>query len=277
MHSSSSESKRLVLFPILVVAATQLLLLQSVSSLNLTNAYLHHKCLDREGKYKPGSKYENALTKIIKGFSEDSEGFRTGWRMTAWGKEPNMTAITYFCRTDSRGPKCRSCVATASSELLHKRCPRHRGAVIWYDQCVVDFSTFMTVGMINYDDNFCMSSAKNLSDDSISFTDRLFLLDNLTKLAITEIDKAIKEAKMPVLYAAGEKRFGKTNLYGMVQCSGGLSIKGCEECMTYYMVHFQKCWKRKQGVRVLSATCNFRYELYPFISPKSPYYTKFLK
>ncbi|XP_019092482.1 PREDICTED: cysteine-rich repeat secretory protein 18-like [Camelina sativa] len=275
MHSSSSVSKRLVLIPILVVAATQLLLLHSVSSLNRTNAYLHHKCLVSEGQYKPGSQYEKAFNELIKSFSDGSYNFHYGWGFTAMGKEPDMIAITYQCRVDSRGPKCGTCVINASSELLRKRCPRDRGAVIWYDQCIVEFSRFNTIGQINYDDNFCMPSVKNLSGDSISFENRLFLLYNLTSLAITKIDENIKGVKTPVRYAAGEKRLGKKNLYGMVQCSGGLTVKGCQECIKYYIIHYQDCWKHKQGVRVLSPSCNFRYELYSFINPTSPYYTKF--
>lgn len=117
MYTSSSLSKRLVLVPILVVAATQLLLLRSVSSLNLTNAFLHHKCLVSQGKYKPGSDREKALDDIIQEFSKDSYGFRTGFGMTSYGIEPDIVAVTYQCRGDSLGRKCYSCVATASSEV----------------------------------------------------------------------------------------------------------------------------------------------------------------
>ncbi|EFH59587.1 hypothetical protein ARALYDRAFT_898652 [Arabidopsis lyrata subsp. lyrata] len=117
MYSLSSESKRFILVPILVVVAAQLLLVHSVSSLNLTNSYLQHKCLVNQGKYKPGSQHEKALNDIIQSFSKDSEGFHTGFSMEAYGKEPDIVAITYQCRIDSRGPKCHSCVVTAGSEI----------------------------------------------------------------------------------------------------------------------------------------------------------------
>ncbi|CAH8261371.1 unnamed protein product [Arabidopsis lyrata] len=278
MYSSSSVSKGFVLYAIVVVVTTQLMLVRSVSSLNLTNSYLQHKCLVSLGKYKPGSDYEKSLDDIIQSFSNEdknSYGYRAGFSMSAYGKEPDMVAITYQCRIDSRGPKCQSCVVTAGYELLRKRCPRDKGAIIWYDQCLVEFSSSDTSGQINYDDNFCMPSAKNLIGNSIPLEERLHLLNNLTKMAVTKIDKNIEGIKKPVLYAAGEKRLGTKNLYGMVQCSADLSVQGCNECMLYYIVHFQKCWKSKQGVRVLSRNCNFRYELYPFINPKGPYYTKF--
>jgi len=122
MYSSSSVSKRFVLVPIVVVVTTQLLLVRNVSSLNLTNSYLHHKCVVNQGKYKPGSKYEKSLDDIIQSFSnkdKDSYGFRTGYSMKAYGKEPDMVSITYQCRIDSRGPKCQSCVVTAGYEVTY--------------------------------------------------------------------------------------------------------------------------------------------------------------
>ncbi|KAG7578210.1 Gnk2-homologous domain [Arabidopsis thaliana x Arabidopsis arenosa] len=231
MYSSSSISKRLVLVPIMVVMATQLLLMRTVSSLNMTNAYLHHKCL-------------------------------VSYSMMAFGDEPGMVSVTFLCRGDSFGPKCRSCFATAQSEL-RKRCPRDKGGIIWYDHCLVEFSSSDTTGQINYDDGFCMPSAKNVSGDRISFEKSLLvLISDLTRIAVTKKQR-------PPLYAAGEKRLGKKKLYVMVQCMLDLSEKGCEECMSHNVVHYQDCYKQKQGARVLGRSCNFRFELYPFVDPKS--------
>lgn len=159
---------------------------------------------------------------------------------------------------------------------LRKRCPRYKGAIIWYDQCLIEISASNTMRKINYDDSFCMPSAKNLTFNLNSFRDRLVLLGNLTEIAITKKNKNLKEIKKAALYGAGEKRFGKMTLYGMVQCAYDLSVKACLECLLYYQMHYQDCWKSKQGVRVLSRSCNYRYELYPFVDAKtSPNYSKF--
>ncbi|KAF3510085.1 hypothetical protein F2Q69_00001300 [Brassica cretica] len=75
MYSSSSVSKRLLLIHVL---AMQFLLISSELSLNTTNAYLNHKCLVSQGKYKPGSKYEELLNTTIGIFyvdSRDNKGF----------------------------------------------------------------------------------------------------------------------------------------------------------------------------------------------------------
>ncbi|XP_010466459.1 PREDICTED: cysteine-rich repeat secretory protein 18-like [Camelina sativa] len=269
MYSSSSLSKRLFLVTILAVVATQLFLMRTVSSLNMTNAYLHHKCLVSQGKYKPGSLHDINYNKIIKSLSNDTYAFRTGYSMTALGEQSDLASVTFQCRGDSYGNKCRSCFATAQSEL-RKKCPRDKGAIIWYDQCFVEFSSFDTTGQINYDDGFCMTSAKNVSGDRISFEKTfLVLVGEMTQVAVTKKQKIIKNYDKPAMYAAGEKRLGKKKLYVMVQCMVDLNEKGCRECLSHMVVHYQDCYRDKQGARVFGGSCSFRFELYPFVNPKT--------
>ncbi|EOA31920.1 hypothetical protein CARUB_v10015159mg [Capsella rubella] len=269
MYSTFSLSKHLVSVLVLAVVAIQVLLMRTVSSMNMTNAYLNHKCLVSQGKYKPGSLQEKDFNHIIKTLSNESYAFRTGYTMMGFGDEPDMVSVTYQCRGDSYGNKCRSCFATAQSEL-RKRCPRDKGAIIWYDHCLVYFSSFDTTGQINYDDGFCLTSAKNVSGDRNSFEETfLTLIGDLTKVAVTKKQKNIKSYDKPALYAAGEKRIGKNKMYVMVQCRLDLTVKGCKECLSHMVVHYQDCYKNKQGARVFGGSCSFRFELYPFVNPKT--------
>ncbi|CAH2053066.1 unnamed protein product [Thlaspi arvense] len=113
MYSSSSLSKGLV--PILAVMNIQFLLIGSVSSLNTTNAYLHHTCFASQGKYKPGSEYEKGLKDIIKRTLYSN--FSGGLEMGTIGEGPSFVSVTQQCRGDSYGPKCRSCFSTTVSEV----------------------------------------------------------------------------------------------------------------------------------------------------------------
>ncbi|BAB01390.1 unnamed protein product [Arabidopsis thaliana] len=115
MYSSYSLSKRLVSIPILAI---QLLLIRSVSSLNLTNDYLNHKCLVSQGKYRPGDKYEdnlNFLTREVLSYN-----FPTGFIHISYGEAPSFVAIILQCRGDSYDSKCLSCYATALSGIIPK-------------------------------------------------------------------------------------------------------------------------------------------------------------
>ncbi|KAG7632132.1 Gnk2-homologous domain [Arabidopsis suecica] len=111
----SSVPKRLVLVHISAVVAIKLLLIRSVSSLNMTNAYLQHKCIVSEGKYQPGSVYEKNLNIIIRASSAGD--FRSGFDLVFRGKGSNFVTLMYQCRGDSYGSRCRSCYTTALSAV----------------------------------------------------------------------------------------------------------------------------------------------------------------
>ncbi|EOA32753.1 hypothetical protein CARUB_v10016058mg [Capsella rubella] len=253
MHFLSGASTCFVWIPILVVVATQMLLIGTVSSLNMTNAYLNHKCLPKQGKYKPGSWHERQLEKIIESIAS-GDGFTHGYDMMSLSTDSEYVGVTNQCRGDSLGSKCRSCFATAIAGL-RRRCPRYKGAIIWYDQCTLEISTFDTQGKIEKDNEVCLSNAKKMKVDS--FIEKwMTFLEKLVGLAIED----------KYLYAASDTRFGTKKLYGMMQCRNDLYNNTCGKCVGHLAVKFQDCWNGKQGARVLGSSCNFRFELYPFVS-----------
>ncbi|KAG2306547.1 hypothetical protein Bca52824_026295 [Brassica carinata] len=254
MYFSSSVSKCAIMIH---VFAMQLLLINSELPLNTTNAYLNHKCLVSNGKYKPGSEYAKQLKLTIKNFYSDS-GNKEGY--TLLGGD-GFSAILQ-CRGDSYGPKCRDCYATAVA-ALRRKCPSYKAMIIWYDQCLVSFDTKYSTGQIDYDNNFCMSNAKKLGGDKFAFirTWNTFM-DNLTTLA-TRVDK---DTKRSPLYAVGETRFKGDMMYGMVQCTKDIPDKACEECLVYNSIRFQDCLNDKRGARFINRSCTFRFEFYPFIA-----------
>ncbi|ANM64980.1 receptor-like protein kinase-like protein [Arabidopsis thaliana] len=284
--SSFCLSKHLILVPILVMMA-QLLLIRNVLSLNMNNPYLYHKCSANQGEYKLGSLYKKSLDSGIQQLSKDNEVFRGGF-VYMDHTDPNGTLrvyITFQCRGDIYGSHCRSCFATARAELF-KRCPRDKAAIIWYDQCFLEFSSISTGGKINYDDNICIDTARarpnaktHTGDDSVLEFLRLF--ENLTNIAVTKRNNFVKDVEKPALYAAGEKRFGNKKIYVMVQCTHDLTPRACVECVNHNVRQFQDCYEDKpvglkKGARVLGRSCNFRFERYPFVNAKtSPNYLKF--
>ncbi|CAH8386226.1 unnamed protein product [Eruca vesicaria subsp. sativa] len=253
MYSSLSVSKRLLLIHVLAI---RLLFIRSELSLNTTNEYLNHKCLDSQGKYKPGSKYEELLISNTKRFYVDSS-LRQGY--TLFGS--NTLSAVLQCRGDSYGPKCRDCFVTALAALLRK-CPWYKGRIIWYDQCLLTFAGKETTGMIDYDNIFCMSNAKKLGDKLGFASVWNTLLDNLTTLAISRVNYTEPDT----FYSVGETQFKGDTVYGMVQCTKDLSEYACEECLGFSRLRFQDCLNNKRGARFVGGSCTFRFEFYPFIA-----------
>ncbi|KFK33400.1 hypothetical protein AALP_AA5G007900 [Arabis alpina] len=220
----------------------------------MTNAYLHHKCYVSQGMYKPGSEYEKLRNEVIRDVPKGSN-FGSGFEMSSSEQDFGFVSVIHQCRGDSYGPKCRSCYATALA-ALQRKCPRGKGGIIWYDQCFLEFNAIDSFRKIDYDNNFCMSNTKNVSGDKQSYSRKwMQLLQDMST-------KAFRKNKS---YAAGEERLGKNKLYGMLQCTGDTTFKSCRECYVYNFIHFQDCIYGKQGARVLGRSCNFRFELYPFV------------
>lgn len=70
----------------------------------------------------------------------------------------------------------------------------------------------------------------------------------------------------------GDKKFGTKKaiftsfqtLHTLAQCTPDLSKSGCEKCLTIATTALPSCCNGQQGARVLTPSCNIRYELYPF-------------
>lgn len=99
------------------ILAIQFLIIHSVSSLNLTNDYLNHKCLINQGKYNFGSEFEQNLNQVFHHISTSAYN-NVGFAHTTIGTTPqNSVTATLQCRGDSYGSKCRACVAIAIAEV----------------------------------------------------------------------------------------------------------------------------------------------------------------
>ncbi|KAJ4894258.1 putative cysteine-rich repeat secretory protein 17 [Raphanus sativus] len=251
MYSSSSVLKRLILINFLAI---QLLLISGELPLNTTNAYLNHKCLVSQGKYKPGSEYERDVNTMIKMFYS---GSYKGFYLLGFGAFSTILQ----CRADSYGTKCHDCFATALA-VLRRKCPWYKGMIIWFDQCLLAFSSIDSLGKIDYDNNFCMSNAKKLGGDKLAFSRTLnTLMDNLTTLATTT-----KSKDNYTMFSAGETWYKGDRMYGMVQCTYDLTPRACKECLVINGLRFKDCLSDKRGARFVGGTCTFRFEFYPFIS-----------
>ncbi|XP_024014969.1 putative cysteine-rich repeat secretory protein 28 [Eutrema salsugineum] len=219
------------LVPILAVVAIQLLFIRSVSSMNLTNAYLHHKCNNTEGRYKPGSVFEKNFDMILHTVVYNGN-LTDGYRTYQKGKDPNIAFIKFQCRGDSYGSKCRSCLTTAVSE-------------------------------IDYENDFYMSNANNVSGNPELFNREIS--DLLKKLTIKATNENIVEGSKGLFYGAGETTIGTKKIYAMVQCTQDLVYNSCYACLEWIFRKLPECCDGKRGGRVLGTSCNFRYEFYPFL------------
>ncbi|KAG7578219.1 Gnk2-homologous domain [Arabidopsis thaliana x Arabidopsis arenosa] len=248
-----SSSKRIVWFPILLVAI-QILSIHTVLSQSQNNAFLFHKCSDIEGSFTSKSPYESNLNNLFPQLSYKVPS--TGFATSSAGITPDNVNGLALCRGDASSSDCSSCLATAIPEI-RQRCPSNKAGIIWYDNCLVKYSSTNFFGKIDFENKFYLYNVNNVSDPSTFNTQTKALLTKLTKKATTGDNEK--------LFATGEKNIGKKKLYGLVQCTRDLKSVDCKACLNGIIGELPNCCDGKEGGRVVGGSCNFGYEIYPFV------------
>ncbi|KAK4286238.1 hypothetical protein QN277_002823 [Acacia crassicarpa] len=214
---------------------------------------LFHFC-SNSGNFTAHSPYELNLKSVISllnyktpptGFGKASVG--TGQSQTAYGLS--------LCRGDVSASDCKTCVSEASSEI-RKLCPYNKGAIIWYDNCLYKYLDSDFFGQIDETNRFYMWNLQNVSDPT-TFNYR-------TKEFLSRLAKAA--SGNPKMFATGEIKLGiSETLYGLTQCTRDLSSIDCKKCLEDAIGELPNCCDGKEGGRVVGGSCNFRYEIYPFV------------
>lgn len=214
---------------------------------------LFHFCSTPEN-FTAGSPYESNLNKLTSFLytKTPSSGFGLG----SIGQYQDQVYGLALCRGDTSPSDCKACVADAGAEIRH-RCPHNKGAIIWYDDCMFKYLDTDFFGQIDNANKFYMWNLKNVSDPEAFNGKVRGLLTGLVEEAYT----------VPKLYATGEMGLvDKTKLYGLVQCTRDLSATECKECLEGAIGELPSCCDGKEGGRVVGGSCNFRYEIYPFVN-----------
>ncbi|KAG5545497.1 hypothetical protein RHGRI_017856 [Rhododendron griersonianum] len=214
---------------------------------------LFHFCSSSEN-FTPNSPYEMNLNKLMSylDYTTPKTGFGTG----SLGLSQNQAYGLALCRGDVKTTDCQACVAEAETEI-RKRCQFNKGAIIWYDNCMLKYSNLEFFGKVDNKNKFYMWNLRNVSDP-LYFNGKTKEL--LGKLA----GEAYVNSK---LFATGQMEIEKSKkLYGLVQCTRDLSSVDCKKCIDGAISELPSCCDGKEGGRVVGGSCNVRYEIYPFVN-----------
>ncbi|PIA50794.1 hypothetical protein AQUCO_01200206v1 [Aquilegia coerulea] len=217
---------------------------------------LYHIC-SSSFNYSSGSPFDKNLNTLFNQLSTKVPP--TGFGQSSVGGSQETAHGLALCRGDVSTADCKSCVSTATAEIKN-RCTNDKAAVIWYDACLLRYSNVNFLGSIDSENKFYLYNTQNVSDiESFNGITREFL-SRLT-------DKAYRTQK---LFATDEMNLDNKidKLYGLVQCTRDLSGLQCKRCLDNAISEFPNCCDSRRGGRVITGSCNFRYELYPFVITK---------
>ncbi|KAK7817181.1 cysteine-rich repeat secretory protein 38 [Quercus suber] len=157
---------------------------------------LFHFCSSSEN-FTTNDPYESNLKKLLGNLYYQTP--LLGFGLGSVGSYPYQTNGLALCRGDVETTDCKTCVNEASNKI-HKLCPYSKGAIIWYDNCLVKYLNKDFFGQIDNQNKFYMWNLRNVSDPT-TFNEKTRKL--LSLLA--------KEASVtPKLYAVGELELGES-------------------------------------------------------------------
>ncbi|KAB5533824.1 hypothetical protein DKX38_016910 [Salix brachista] len=222
--------------------------------------YLKYICPKNYAYYMPNSTYEANLNLILSSLSSNATRNNiNGFYNVSAGQAPDVVYGMFLCRGDVSNSVCRNCVTFGTKDVL-QRCQMEKAAVILYDECELRYSNrnfFSTV-----DQNFTlfmMQSPNNVTVEPDRFNQLVATtLNNISTRAASAASGAKKFAVQQANYTGDQK------LYSLVQCTPDLSTSDCSRCLEGAISKLGDCCNRRQGGRVIFASCNFRYELYEF-------------
>ncbi|WVZ00813.1 hypothetical protein V8G54_026882 [Vigna mungo] len=214
---------------------------------------LFHFCSNSQN-FTANSPYESNLKTVINSLIYKTPS--SGFGVASVGIDQNQKAYGLaLCRGDVSASECKTCVSEAPKEILN-RCSYNKGGIIWYDHCMFKYLDTDFFGKIDYTNRFYMWNLNNVSDPSSFNYKTRELLSQLAEKAYVNSN----------LYATGEIYLeNSVTLYGLTQCTRDLSSNDCKKCLDDAIDELPNCCDGKEGGRVVSGSCNFRYEIYPFV------------
>ncbi|KAJ1431387.1 Gnk2-homologous domain [Sesbania bispinosa] len=224
--------------------------------------YLYQYC--SSNRTTANTSFQSNVNTLLSSLSSNATANTQFYNTTFIGNNPSDTIYGLFmCRGDVPSHLCQKCIVNAT-QRLSSECSLSKEGAIWYDECLVWYSTSFIFSTVSTNPNFALLNTDRVSDTK-SFMRLLFLTMNETA------DEASRSQIGEKKFATREATFlGFETLYCLSQCTPDLSPQDCRTCLSGIIAQLPSCCEGRVGGRVLNPSCNIRYEFYPFYiaSPK---------
>lgn len=216
--------------------------------------FASHYC-PNETLFTPNSAYQDNLDFLLSALSSNStlpEGF---YRVNTGKNPPDVIIGRFLCRGDLTPDLCQKCISTAMEDV-RKRCPFDKVALIWYDECTLQYSNESVLNDMVPFVNMASSNQSVVEQDRFNS-----LLSSTMKSLAARAANSQSDKK----FATEEVKFTSSQtLYALAQCAPELSVESCTTCLESAIGSIPQCCAGVQGGKVLLPSSNIRYELYPF-------------
>ena len=131
---------------------------------NLNNPnYLHHVCDDTTTST---TTYKDNLNTLLSSLASNATSNSIGFFNASAGLEPDDVYGLFFCRGDLSTEVCQNCVANATKDIVQRRCPTQKVALIWYDECFLRYSNKTMFSTMEREPNYTLWNTQNVAVDA---------------------------------------------------------------------------------------------------------------
>lgn len=234
------------------------LLFISISTTVVSSAatYQWHFCSNTSGNYTPLATYQVNINRVLFGQIRNriqSFGFYTG----TTGEGEDRVYGLGLCRGDVPPRSCATCIYNASADII-PRCLSRREAIMWYDECMVRYSSRSFIGKMETSPVHFISDTENvLVANTSEFAD--FVTRTMNELA----SEAASNTSEP-MFSTNEAVYANTRLFGLAECTRDISRNDCRRCLQTAVDSLPSCCRGNDGASVIMPSCYLRYETYKF-------------
>ncbi|KAJ7946215.1 Cysteine rich receptor like kinase [Quillaja saponaria] len=220
--------------------------------------FLYQYCMNNKGNYTANSTYKANLNTLLSSLTFNTE-IDSGFYNFSFGKNSDKVYAIGLCRGDVKPDACRGCL-NDTSVLLPEVCPNQKEAMAGYDNCMLRYSNRSLYGVRENNPPAILSNIANATDK-----DRFnqVLRDLLESLR----GQAASGSSLRKYAARSVPGPNFQTVFALVQCSPDLSEQGCNDCLVGAFSQIPQYFEGKIGGRIISPSCNFRYENYRFYEP----------
>ncbi|KAI3740843.1 hypothetical protein L2E82_31317 [Cichorium intybus] len=219
-----------------------------------------HYCRFNTTSYTSTAYYTNLIQVLDALVSDNTVNDSKYLYKTAGSSYPDIVYGVYLCREDVLPNDCRNCLLEARDDI-NNTCPFSKDAVFWRDDCMLHIANYSLLSTMDSATFVPECNKINISEQTSEqgrFWDAARdLMNRLAKKASTDRNK--KFAYSELSYS------NKEQLYGYVQCTPDLSGFDCGRCLQVSVDRLGLYCYGKQGARVLTPSCNVRFEIYKFL------------
>ncbi|GLU23243.1 hypothetical protein SLE2022_392650 [Rubroshorea leprosula] len=218
-------------------------------------APLSHVCVGEQGNFTANSTYKKNLDLLFSSFTPNSLN-NYGFYNLSEGQKPDQVNAIALCRGDMDLYSCYGCIGVAAYDLQNNY-SNQKEAILGDDNCVLRYSNRSIFGILETVPSLYAWNIENVTNVD-AFNNTLYpLLYNLSNSAASgDSHRKFATGTAPVP--------PNVTIYALVQCTPDLSQLQCSSCLSDAIAQIPDCCNRKQGGRVITPSCNFRFEIYPF-------------